>query len=538
MKYMLLVGLSGLLFLLSCYPPQAVHNQGVSISPVNDYLESHRPQYHFSPDSMWMNDPNGMVYYAGEYHLFYQFYPDSTVWGPMHWGHAVSEDLVHWEHLPIALYPDSIGLIFSGSAVVDWDNTSGFQQGEDPPMIAIFTYHNMEGERTEQNDFQTQGIAYSNDKGRTWTKYEGNPVIPNPGIRDFRDPKVFWHGGIQRWVMIFASGDRVRLYHSPDLKAWVEVSEFGAMEGGHGGVWECPDLFPLYVNGDSTRVKWVMLVSLGSGGPNEGSGTQYFVGDFDGINFKNDHPAEDVLWLDYGKDNYAGVTYSDILKEDNRRIFMGWMSNWQYATLVPTHPWRSAMTVPRTLELKETSEGLRLFTRPVDELASLRGPAKEFAADEVTDRLDLTSQVGSPQTSELILTMEWEDGHEGKIGLTLANGLNEHLDIGYDIAKQQLFINRIEAGKKDFSNQFAGMHVAPLVLENELALRIFIDWSSVEVFAEEGKVVMTETVFPNENFSSIAVFSEGGILSGIKGRAYGLKRIWGGATMNGGGESE
>jgi len=195
MKYMLLVGLSGLLFLLSCYPPQAVHNQGVSISPVNDYLESHRPQYHFSPDSMWMNDPNGMVYYAGEYHLFYQFYPDSTVWGPMHWGHAVSEDLVHWEHLPIALYPDSIGLIFSGSAVVDWDNTSGFQQGEDPPMVAIFTYHNMEGERTEQNDFQTQGIAYSNDKGRTWTKYEGNPVIPNPGIRDFRDPKVFWHGG-------------------------------------------------------------------------------------------------------------------------------------------------------------------------------------------------------------------------------------------------------------------------------------------------------------------------------------------------------
>ncbi len=295
-------------------------------------MEQHRPHFHFTPESMWMNDPNGMVYYEGEYHLFYQHHPDDVVWGPMHWGHAVSTDLVHWEHLPIALYPDEYGYIFSGSAVVDWKNTSGFGSKHNPPLIAIFTYHDVDGEQAGNNDYQTQGIAYSIDKGRSWTKYENNPVLPNPGIKDFRDPKVIWYEPDQKWIMTLAAHDNVRFYSSPNLKDWIFESEFGKGIGAHGGVWECPDLFPMELDGTQ---KWVLLVSLNDGGPNGGSGTQYFIGDFDGKTFINDNSKNQILWLDYGRDNYAGVTWSDIPDEDGRRIFMGWMSNWSYAEVVP-----------------------------------------------------------------------------------------------------------------------------------------------------------------------------------------------------------
>ncbi|HAX96136.1 MAG TPA: hypothetical protein DCY35_06410, partial [Prolixibacteraceae bacterium] len=213
------------------------------------YTEKYRPQFHFSPEANWMNDPNGMVFYDGEYHLFYQHYPDSTVWGPMHWGHAVSKDLVHWEHMPIALYPDSLGMIFSGSAVVDWKNTSGFGTTGNPPLVSVYTIHNMEQEQAGQNDFQSQGIAYSIDKGRTWEKYEHNPVLPNQGIRDFRDPKVLWHENSQKWIMVLAVQDHIEFYSSPNLKDWTFTGNFGKELGAHGGVWECPDLFQLEVEG-------------------------------------------------------------------------------------------------------------------------------------------------------------------------------------------------------------------------------------------------------------------------------------------------
>jgi fructan beta-fructosidase len=287
--------------------------------------ETYRPQYHFTPQTGWMNDPNGMVYYEGEYHLFYQHYPDSTVWGPMHWGHAVSQDLIHWQHLPVALYPDKLGYIFSGSAVVDWNNTSGLGTAEAPPMVAIYTYHDPGGERQGRIDFQTQGIAYSVDKGRTWTKYEKNPVLPNPGIRDFRDPKVSWNEVSKQWVMTLAVKDHIEFYGSPDLKKWSKLSEFGNTIGAHGGVWECPDLFSLK-DGEGNS-KWVLFVSINPGGPQGGSATQYFIGNFDGKNFM----PQDTLarWIDYGADNYAGVTWSDIPASDGRRLFIGWMSNWQ-----------------------------------------------------------------------------------------------------------------------------------------------------------------------------------------------------------------
>jgi fructan beta-fructosidase len=259
------------------------------------YKEKHRPQYHFSPKNNWMNDPNGMVYHDGEFHLFYQHYPDSPVWGPMHWGHAVSTDLLHWRHLPIALFPDSLGYIFSGSAVVDNENKSGLGTGETSAIIAIFTYHNSKLQKKGINSYQSQGIAYSIDKGRTWIKHSKNPVLENPGINDFRDPKVFWHNFTEKWIMVLAVNDRVHLYSSPNLLDWDFESEFGDKAGTHDGVWECPDLFQLQV-GESDEMSWCMLVSINQGGPNGGSATQYFTGKFDGHKFTPD--TTDVRWVD------------------------------------------------------------------------------------------------------------------------------------------------------------------------------------------------------------------------------------------------
>lgn len=269
MKHLLPV-LTILVFLVSCNKKEAAEQ----------FLrEKFRPLYHFTPDSGWMNDPNGLVFFDEEYHLFYQYYPDSTIWGPMHWGHAVSTDLVKWEHLPIAIFPDSLGYIFSGSAVVDSQNTSKLGDSVHLPIVAIYAYHN------PRDNSEYQGLAFSTDKGRTWQKYVANPVLPNPGIRDFRDPKVMWYQKTGKWIMTLAAGDRIQFYSSPDLIKWKAESEFGKDQGAHGGVWECPDLFPLPLNGNRDSVKWVLLVSINPGAPFGGSGTQYFVGDFDGQNF-------------------------------------------------------------------------------------------------------------------------------------------------------------------------------------------------------------------------------------------------------------
>lgn len=464
-----------------------------------DKADVHRPYFHFTPDSMWMNDPNGMVFYEGEYHLFYQHYPDSTIWGPMHWGHAVSEDLVNWRDLPIALYPDEHGLIFSGSAVIDWTNTSGLGDDNTPPMIAIFTYHNMDGEKAGRNDFQTQGIAYSLDRGRTWNKYAGNPVLNNPGIKDFRDPKVFWHQESGQWVMLFAAGDHIRLYHSSNLKDWTFASEFRGW-GNQGRPWECPDLFPLGIEGSDTNL-WVMIVSVGDGATNGSSGTQYFVGDFDGKNFTLDPQfqagleQDSAYWVDWGRDNYAGVTWSDIPKEDGRRLFMGWMSNWKYATVVPTEKWRSAMTIPRELSLIHTPKGPRLISKPVKELEALR---KESRTVQVLQELD--EGVG-----EVILSFDLEEAEE-IVGLVLKNSLGEKLVVGFDPSKKEFFIDRRQSGKTDFSDVFAGRHTAPRTSnDGQLLLHVYIDRASVELFADNGKTVVTEIFFPNQDFTKLEI---------------------------------
>ncbi len=498
------------------------------------YTEPHRPQFHFSPPTMWMNDPNGLVYNAGEYHLFYQYHPESNVWGPMHWGHAVSPDMVHWQHLPIALYPDELGYIFSGSAVVDHDNRSGFQTGDEPPMVAIYTYHDPVAREAGRQDYQSQGIAYSLDRGRTWTKYADNPVIANPGLEDFRDPKVVWDEDSKQWVMVLAAHDQVMLWGSPDLKNWSHLSDFGKEWGAHGGVWECPDLFPITVEGTGEK-KWVLIQSLNPGGPNGGSGTQYFVGDFDGTSFHLD-PAfaasvadQQAVWLDYGSDDYAGVTWSNIPKEDGRRLFLGWMSNWDYAQKVPTTVWRSAMTIPRELVLRKTGQDYRIITRPARELDSLRGAPAAIESMDISGVVDVTGKLPHfDGLAELTLDLKLPDDAAGIVGIELSNSRGETYRIGFDAAKKQFFSDRRNAGDASFSDAFAAnVHTAPRLSEDgTLCLHLFLDVSSAELFADDGASVMTEIFFPTEPFTRIGMFSEGKGFRVLSGEIFPLSSAW------------
>lgn len=486
------------------------------------YQEPHRPQFHFSPQKGWMNDPNGLVYFDGEYHLFYQYYPDSTVWGPMHWGHAVSRDLIHWQHLPIALAPDDKGYIFSGSVVIDDHNSLGMMEfdPEKKLLIAIFTYHNMEYERAGRTDRESQAIAISRDKGRTWKKFSGNPVLPNKGDVDFRDPKVLWHEASKQWVMPLAVGDHLEIFTSRDMRHWNQSSSFGKYEGAHGGVWECPDLFP--VKAPNGQEKWVLIQNMGRGAVNGGSGTQYFIGNFDGKTFTNDNPPDQVLWLDYGADNYAGVTYFNA--PDNRRIFIGWMSNWfDYAMLVPTSPWRSAMTVPRDLRLIETPKGLRLAQEPVKELTALRGQETVIPAKNL--RKELKINTNSVQ-QELELEFDLSKAATQDFGFTLSNSKGEALIVGYDRKKQEFYIDRRNSGITDFSKEFPKIHTAPLAETATVKIHALIDASSVEVFVNDGAIAMTELFFPHEDFTHLNLFTKNGAVKLLPSKVWALKSIW------------
>ncbi|MEM8895650.1 MAG: glycoside hydrolase family 32 protein [Bacteroidota bacterium] len=484
------------------------------------YQEPYRPQFHFTPETKWMNDPNGMVYFDGEYHLFYQYYPDSTVWGPMHWGHAISTDLITWEHLPIALYPDELGLIFSGSAVVDWNNTSGLGQGDQPPLVAIFTYHDLEKEQAGiEEDFQYQGIAYSNDKGRTWIKYEDNPVLPNQGIRDFRDPKVMWHEPTESWIMTLAVKDHVEFYRSDDLIDWFKLSDFGIKDGAHGGVWECPDLFELET--DYGQSRWVLIVSINPGGSNGGSATQYFIGDFDGQDFINENPSNEILWLDYGTDNYAGVTWSNIPEEDGRRLFMGWMSNWDYARLTPTDKWRSAMTVTRELELVENQDGeLRVTSWPIMEYKQLVTSSQKI--EDNAQHRGYSIPIGH-DLLDIQLDVDLKESTDFKVSFFNDQGDSVHL--AYNLPESTFSLDRRNSGIVDFEEGFARLHQAPYeAIENEMQLRIMLDWSSIETFVDGGLLTMTQQIFPGRPLDQMHISSSGDI--GITSEVKRLKSIW------------
>ncbi len=484
------------------------------------YQEQHRPQFHFSPEKGWMNDPNGLVYYEGEYHLFYQFYPDSTVWGPMHWGHTVSKDLVAWEHLPIALYPDSLGYIFSGSIVVDENNTAGFQTGKEKALVAIFTYHDMVKEKAGRKDRESQGIAYSLDKGRTWMKYGKNPVLPNKGDADFRDPKVFWHEASKSWVMPLAVGKQLEIFTSENLKDWKKTGEFGIKESKNDGVWECPDLISFKTN--DGKEKWILIQNIGRGAINGGSGTQYFVGNFDGKTFTNDNSPDTKLWLDYGADNYAGVTYFNAPNDE--KILIGWMSNWDdYATKVPTSTWRSAMTIPRKLTLIETIAGYRLSQLPVINLEKLRDKKCEIPTQTISKNKNIDEK--SVQ-KELDLTFDLSKTTATEFGFEISNSKNEKLIVGYDKAIKQFFIDRTNAGKSDFSTKFAKKHFAPLNVGKVLTIKALIDNSSIEIFVNNGEITMTDLFFPNEDFTNLTLYTKGGNAELSNGFVFPLNSIW------------
>lgn len=439
----------------------------------------YRPQFHFTPPQHWMNDPNGMFYLNGVYHLYYQHNPFASIWGPMHWGHATSKDLIHWEHQPIALFPDSMGTIFSGSIVVDHNNTSGFGKNGKAPVVAIFTQHNEAAERQGKIDFQTQGIAYSLDEGYTWTKFQGNPVLKNPGIKDFRDPKVTWHAPSKKWVMTLAVLDRIHFYASSNLTKWEKLSEFGQDAGAHGGVWECPDLFPLTYGG---KEYWVLLVNLNPGGPNKGSATQYFIGEFDGKQFVSNSAA--IKWADYGPDEYAGVTFSNT---NEKRIFLGWMSNWNYANTVPTEKWRSACTIPRQLGLSKQHDEFYLTSFPY------------FDGTGNFVETDLNDDHPLPQLIDL-------DNIDAKqdFSIIIQNNVGERLKIYYNQVLNQFEIDRSKSGLVHFNKTFKDKIIAPrLTTLQTMNLKLFIDKTSIELFGDDGLTVSTVIFFPTQQLNAV-----------------------------------
>jgi fructan beta-fructosidase len=483
---------------------------GISIVGISALLvraqaaEPFRPHYHFTPERNWINDPNGLVFYQGEYHLFFQYNPFGDKWGHMSWGHAVSRDLLHWDQLPVAL-PEADGLmIFSGSTVVDWRNSSGFGENGKPPLVAMYTGHRAADGR------QAQCIAWSNDRGRSWNKFSGNPVL-DVESNNFRDPKVFWYEPTQRWVMVVSMAEqrRIQFYNSIDLKYWNLLSEFGPT-GATNGVWECPDMFPLRVEGNPHRIAWVLVVNVGTGSPAGGSGTQYFVGYFDGQTFTPEillvSPRE-ALWADFGPDCYAAVSWSDIPKSDGRRIWLGWMSNWEYAQEVPTAPWRNAMTIPRELSLRSTPQGLRLMQAPVRELERLRGHRYTFKVDSIK-RANQWLRKKNIGSDSLEMILDLEPGHGGQCGLRVLKGPGEETLVGFDEVSKRVFVDRSRSGNVSFHEFFPGIHHAQTqTVDGRIRLHLFIDACSLELFVNDGEVVFTELVFPSPGSRQLELFS-------------------------------
>jgi len=476
--------------------------------------ELYRPKFHFTPKQNWMNDPNGMFYLNGNYHLFFQYYPDSTVWGPMHWGHAISTDLVTWKEQSIALFPDEKGYIFSGSAVVDINNTSGFAGGSKNPVIAMFTYHNPKLEKEGKIEYQSQGIAYSLDEGMTWTKYVGNPVIKNPGTKDFRDPKMSWDPIHNQWNMVLAAGDKSMFYNSKNLKDWKYLSTFGKDIGSHRGIWECPDFFPISVDG-TNEIKWILIQSVVAGGPNGGTGTQYFIGDFDGkiftldTTFKKELKAEKAMWIDFGRDNYAGVTWSNIPATDGRKLFLGWMSNWEYAEKVPTNKWRSSMTIVRELKLIKNENQYRIVSQPVKEINNYISKSIK-KGDFIIEGETVLVTKSELDFSSLDIRFKIKNIQKDIYTFSFFNAVGDSLKFGFNNKEKFFFLDRTKSGNLSFSDRFAPIiSIAPIKEEfKNIDIRVLLDKTSIEIFYNNGKTVMTEIFFPQKPIEAFSAKSE------------------------------
>ena len=415
--------------------------------------ERFRPVYHHTPQYGWMNDPNGMFYKDGVWHLYYQWNPYGSQWENMTWGHSTSRDLIHWEAQPTALEMDWLGSIFSGSCVVKGDE-----------VVAMYT---------SAGHHQTQSLAFSKDGGRTFRKYAGNPVLTTSDVADFRDPRPFWNEDIGAWNLILAAGQEMRIYSSKDLKEWKYESSFGKGYGNHSGVWECPDLFKL-------KEAWVLICNINPGGPFGGSATQYFVGQFDGRKFTCESMPKVTKWLDYGKDHYATVSFYNA--PENRRVVLAWMSNWQYANQVPTKQFRSANSIPRDLGLFTYGDETYVSVKPSKEMTAVRGAKLKKPTEACEIVVDVKNQ------TEIVL----------------ANGKGELVTMAYDGTKQRFTMDRTKSGDVGFSEAFPCVTEAPTYGQIK-QLRIFIDRCSIEVFDADGKMAMTNLVFPSEAYNEVKV---------------------------------
>ena len=479
-----------------------------------------RPAYHFTAQENWINDPNGLVYLDGEYHLFYQYNPFGNKWGHMSWGHAVSRDLVRWKELPVALeeegpcfYPT---MMFSGSAVIDDENTSGLcGKNISSCMTAVYTSFTLLE--------QTQSIAVSVDRGRTFVKYSRNPVL-DIDVMHFRDPKVFRHEATERWIMAVSlpKERKVRFYSSTDLKTWKHLSDFGPA-GFPEGIWECPDLFRLPVKDGKGTHKWVLVTSLGENGP--GPDMQYFIGEFDGEKFINDNAPDLGLRLDHGYDYYAAVSWNNIPAKDGRTIMIGWLNNWKYANDIPTHPWKGAMSLPREVGLVRTPEGLRLTQKPVRETAALRNRSRSLKNISVDDEYTLPNPGGETGGS-LEIRVRFSRQKAREFGLYVCKGADNATVIGYDTVTEKLFVERSHSGDDSFSEEYGTMSRAevPVAMSRDaLELHVFIDNSIVEVFAGDGRAVITCRIFPGPDDRGIALYSRGGAITVSDIEIYALK---------------
>ena len=429
--------------------------------------EQYRPLYHHTPAYGWMNDPNGMFFKDGVWHLYFQHNPYGSQWENMTWGHSTSTDLIHWTFQGDPVQPDAWGAIFSGSSVVDKNNTAGF--GENA-IVALYT---------SAGENQTQSMAYSTDNGKTFTKYDGNPIITS-NVPDFRDPHMFWNEDIKKWSMILAAGQQMNIYSSDNLKDWKFESSFGAEYGSHGGVWECPDLMKMKVRG-TDKEKWMLVCNINPGGPSGGSATQYFVGDFDGHKFTCESKPEVTKWMDYGKDHYATVTFDNA--PNGRHVALAWMSNWQYANQVPTLQYRSANSIPRDLGLFEYKGNTYCSVTPSEEITAARSkkPSKSLS-----------------EACEMVVNLK------GDATITLSNSKGEKVVMTYKAKDETFSMDRTLSGKTDFSSDFAAITTAP-VYGKMNKLRIFIDKSSIEVFDNDGKMAMTNLVFPTRPYDKVTI---------------------------------
>jgi fructan beta-fructosidase len=471
-------------------------------SPSTAAAVNARPSYHFTAPANWLNDPNGLIKVDGEYHLFYQYNPSQPVWGFIHWGHAVSTDLAHWTDLPVALAPDAVlGMPFSGSAVVDTDRTSGLCAASAPSCVVLVFTHS--------GASQVQSVAISDDRARRFSLYPSNPVLPNPGLADFRDPKVFFFEPTRQWIMVLAAGTRISFYGSSDLKTWQYLSDCLPLDPVP-GVLEVPDLFDLPVLNEPGATRWVLKFDTNPGGLYGGSGARYLIGQFDGRRFVAD-PGAVPGWVDYGADFYAATSFANMPPDDDRRIWLGWMNNWAYASRLPTGPWRGALTIAREVGLVKDADGYRLVQRPATELTALRtGPPTIDMRDQPISAEGVNLERAGGDAVEISLVIE--PGTAGEVVLFLRQSAYQVTKIGYEQARQVLFVDRSLSGNDILRDTLPARHEARLQPDasGAITLRIFLDRSSVEVFGNDGRAVLTDIILTSDDGIGMQVNATGG----------------------------